>query len=60
MKRGISQDKLAKTIDVHRSYIGAIERAEKSISVRNLEKICQALDVKLSQFFKTLESHKYL
>lgn len=60
MKRGISQEKLASEIDVHRSYIGAIERSEKSISVRNLEKICLALDVKLSQFFKTLESHKYL
>lgn len=60
MKKNISQEKLAKAIDVHRSYIGAIERAEKSISVRNLEKICEAMDVKLSNFFKTLESHKYL
>lgn len=60
IKKGISQEKLAKEINVHRSYIGAIERAEKSISVRNLEKICKAMDVKLSQFFKTLESHKYL
>jgi transcriptional regulator with XRE-family HTH domain len=60
MKKGISQDNLAKAINVHRSYIGAIERAEKSISVRNLEKICNAMDVKMSLFFKTLESHKYL
>jgi transcriptional regulator with XRE-family HTH domain len=37
--RGISQEKLAELADLHRAYIGQIERGEKNIGIRNLEKI---------------------
>jgi transcriptional regulator with XRE-family HTH domain len=46
--RGISQEKLAELADLHRAYIGQIERGEKNIGVKNLEKIAKALGVKMA------------
>ena len=37
--RGWSQDDLAKAGGMHRSYIGGIERAERNISLDNIEKL---------------------
>ena len=45
--RGISQEKLAALADLHRAYIGQIERGEKNIGVKNLEKIAKRIGVKL-------------
>jgi transcriptional regulator with XRE-family HTH domain len=45
-KRGFSQEKLAGLADVHRAYVGQIERGEKNIGLINLEKIAKALDVR--------------
>jgi transcriptional regulator with XRE-family HTH domain len=52
MKLGISQEELAARANVHRTYIGMIERAEKNITLENIEKICKALDLTISEFFK--------
>ena len=49
---GISQEELAARADVHRTYIGMIERAEKNITLENIEKICKALDLTIGVFFK--------
>ena len=49
--RGISQEKLAELANLHRAYIGQIERGEKNIGVKNLEKIAKALDVKIAELF---------
>lgn len=48
MKRGISQEKLGQLAKVHRTYVGMIERAEKNITLTNMEKIARALGMKLS------------
>ena len=42
---GISQEKLAELADVHRTYIGMIERGEKNITLLNIEKIAKALKI---------------
>lgn len=52
IKRGISQEELAARAGVHRTYIGMIERAEKNITLENIEKVCKALDLSISDFFK--------
>ena len=52
MKLGLSQEELASRADVHRTYIGMIERAEKNITLENIEKICKALGLKIRDFFK--------
>jgi len=50
-KLGLSQEELASKANVHRTYIGMIERAEKNITLENIEKVAKALDLKLSDFF---------
>ncbi|MXV37118.1 helix-turn-helix domain-containing protein [Flavobacteriaceae bacterium Ap0902] len=53
--KGLSQEELAHRANLHRTYIGMIERAEKNITLINIEKIANALDVKMIEFFKRNE-----
>jgi len=46
-ERGLTQEKLAALADLHRAYIGQIERGEKNIGLKNLEKIAKALKVNI-------------
>jgi transcriptional regulator with XRE-family HTH domain len=48
---GLSQEELADKAGLHRTYIGMIERAEKNITLRNIEKIAAALGVHIMQLF---------
>lgn len=50
-KLGLSQEGLAVKAGVHRTYIGMIERAEKNITLENIEKVATALGLKLADFF---------
>lgn len=56
LKQGISQEELASRAGVHRTYIGMIERAEKNITLMNIEKIAQALGVAISELFSEYDS----
>ena len=47
-KKGISQERLGQLAKVHRTYIGMIERAEKNITLTNMEKIARALGKRVS------------
>jgi transcriptional regulator with XRE-family HTH domain len=44
-ERGLSQEELATLAGLHRAYLGQIERGEKNIGLKNLEKIAKALNV---------------
>lgn len=44
-KQGISQEELGFRSNLHRTYIGAIERAEQNVSIDNIHKIAKALKV---------------
>lgn len=48
LKKDISQERLGELAKVHRTYIGMIERAEKNITLTNMEKIAKALGRKVS------------
>lgn len=50
-KLGLSQEELAARTGVHRTYIGMIERAEKNITLENIQKVCKALNLKIGDFF---------
>lgn len=56
--KGLSQEDLAFKSDLHRTYIGSIERAEKIATILTLEKVANALDVSLSDIFKQYEKIK--
>ena len=45
----LSQEELASLAGVHRTYIGMIERAEKNITLCNIEKISNALKVSIPE-----------
>ena len=50
-QKGISQEELSYKADLHRTYIGMIERAEKNLTLTNIEKIAKALDVDIKNLF---------
>jgi len=52
LKQNLTQDELAARAGVHRTYIGMIERAEKNITLENIEKIARALNLKIEDIFK--------
>lgn len=52
LERNISQEKLAELAGLHRTYISAIERERRNISIDNIEKISQALNVDAYLLFK--------
>ena len=51
LKQNLSQEKLATKAGVHRTYIGMIERAEKNITLGNIEKIAKALGLSVKELF---------
>lgn len=44
-ERKLSQEELAELAGVHRTYIGMLERREKNVTIYNIERIANALDV---------------
>jgi transcriptional regulator with XRE-family HTH domain len=54
IKQGLSQEELAEKASVHRTYIGMIERAEKNITLTNIEKIALALGIEISKLFEEI------
>lgn len=51
-EKDISQEELAHKADLHRTYIGMIERAEKNITLVNIEKIANALEVNIKELLE--------
>ncbi|MBG9977781.1 helix-turn-helix domain-containing protein [Ruoffia tabacinasalis] len=54
--RGFTQEELAFKSDLHRTYIGAVERVEKNITVLSLSKISAALEVETSKLLDGIDS----
>ena len=50
-KRKISQEKLAETADLHRTYIGQIEAGKRNVALKNVDKLAKALGVSIKDLF---------
>lgn len=57
-KAEMSQKDLAYTADLDRSYIASIENGQRNVSIINIEKIANALNVTLKEFFKDAQFSK--
>lgn len=55
LEKQLSQEELAFRADVHRTYVGMIERGEKNISLENIAKFCKGLDVTMEFLFHKLK-----
>jgi transcriptional regulator with XRE-family HTH domain len=51
-QQNISQEELGFRSELHRTYIGMIERGEKNITLKNIYKIAEALKIEIKKFFE--------
>lgn len=45
LERGLSQEEFAEVVGVHRTYMGGLERGERNLTLRSVEKIAHRIDV---------------
>ena len=53
--QGLSQEKLAELADIHRTYIGDVERGSRNIALLNMYRIAAALKVPLGKLISEME-----
>jgi len=52
--RGWSQERLALECQLHRTYVGGIERGERNVALLNLKRIADALQVPLGELVEAV------
>ena len=52
--RGFSQETFAAHCELDRTYMGGIERGERNVALRNIERIAGALGISISELMKDL------
>lgn len=56
LEQGISQERFADLSDLHRTYISDIELGKRNVSLENIGKISEALNMKISELFREVEN----
>jgi transcriptional regulator with XRE-family HTH domain len=55
LKKGWTQEELGFQTNLHRTYIGSIERGEKNISLKNIDLIARAFGIEIQELFNFKE-----
>jgi transcriptional regulator with XRE-family HTH domain len=52
---GLTQEEFAERARIHRTYLSDVERGQRNISLLNIERVAQALDMAMSELFRLVE-----
>ena len=55
LEQGMSQEDFADVCDLHRTYIGSIERGEKTVTIETAQKVADALKLPLWELLKRVQ-----
>ena len=55
LERGYSQEAFAERANLHRTYIGSIERGERNLALVNIRRIARALDLPMAELLGKAE-----
>ncbi len=56
LEKGISQETLADLSGLHRTYMSDVELGKRNVSLENIDRIANALEVSISEIFRQIES----
>ena len=56
LEKDISQETLADLSGLHRTYMSDVELGKRNVSLENIDRIANALEVSISEIFKQIES----
>lgn len=57
LQKKLSQEKLAEICDLHRTYVGSVERCERNVTLSTLDVFAKALGVSVPDLLSKKESH---
>ena len=58
LERQLSQEELAHLSDLHRTYIGSIERGQRNVSLLNIIKMAKALSINPSELLECFDKNE--
>ena len=59
-EKGYSQEKFALLINMDRTYLASVETGKRNISIKNIKKITDGLEISLEELFKDMWREKFL